>query len=191
MCNETVMPGKTTVDQSHVCARCAEQYPTCCRISPGMEASCFPISSEELARLAPHAATLGVPPVVEEPNTETFVQALHKLFPGYCDQLRLAFPLHQLHFRLRVSAGGECLFLGKKGCVLPIPDRPYYCRLYPFWFINSTVFTFTSSQCLAVNNSASTAGLYALFKTDQPTLRILHDSLRIAWGLHTDELRPR
>lgn len=174
-----------------ICARCAERYPTCCRIVPGMESSCFPISPKERARLEPHAQKMGIPLCIEEPNTQSFLQAMHKLFPGRRDQIRELFPPGHTHNRLPVDSGGSCFFLDRRGCVLPVRDRPYYCRLYPFWFINSMLFTFSSPECLAVNSSSSTTGLCTLFKTDSSSLRDLHDSLSTAWALHTDDPRPR
>lgn len=188
---QNVLAGQALADHAGICARCAERYPTCCRIEPGTETSCFPISPEEQGRLVPHAAALGVPPCIEEPNSEIFVQAMHKLFPGRREQLRQAFPKDHYHLRLQVSTDGSCLFLGRTGCILPIVDRPYYCRLYPFWFINAVLFTFTSPKCLAMNSSSSTAGLCALFNIDPSALHTLHESLRNAWGLNADEPRPK
>ena len=90
-----------------------------------------------------------------------------------------------------MTADGSCIFLNQNGCVLPVKDRPYYCRLYPFWFIHSKLFMLTSPECLAVNTCSSTSGLLALFKTDPSALRALHDSLLTAWGLFADEPRRR
>lgn len=33
---------------------------------------------------------------------------------------------------LKHQAGGDCFFLGPRGCVLPVEARPLVCRLYPF-----------------------------------------------------------
>ncbi|SMP66770.1 hypothetical protein SAMN06295888_11459 [Desulfonatronum zhilinae] len=174
-----------------ICGRCAEKFPTCCRIIPGMEASCIPISPEERLRLEPHALEPGVPACVEEPNSESFLRAVHKLFPGRREEIQKLYPSRNTHYRLSVTTDGSCIFLDQNGCVLPVTDRPYYCRLYPFWFIHSKLFTLTSPECLAVNTCSSTSGLLALFKTDPSALRSLHDSLLTAWGLFADEPRPR
>ncbi|MEZ6132131.1 MAG: YkgJ family cysteine cluster protein [Planctomycetaceae bacterium] len=35
---------------------------------------------------------------------------------------------------LKRQANGDCTFLGKAGCVLPLETRPLICRIYPFDF---------------------------------------------------------
>ncbi|WP_031387654.1 YkgJ family cysteine cluster protein [Desulfonatronum thiodismutans] len=174
-----------------ICAQCAGQFPTCCRIVPGREASCIPISPEERLRLESHASKPGIPACVEEPNSEGFLRAVHKLFPGRREIIQKLFPSRGTHFRLSVTVDGSCIFLDKNGCVLTVEHRPYYCRLYPFWFIHSQLFTLTSPECLAVNTCSTTSGLLALFKTDTSALRTLHDSLLTAWGLFADEARRK
>ena len=180
------MPGETSI-----CVQCAGQFPTCCRIAPGMESTCFPISPEEHARMALHKSESSEPACVEEPNTEIFLRAVHKLFPGRRTEIQRLFPPLDTHYRLSVTADGSCTFLNQNGCVLPMEDRPSYCRLYPFWFINAKLFTLTSPQCLAVKTCSSTSGLLALFNTDPSALRSLYDSMLTAWGLFADEPRRK
>lgn len=181
----------TQAEPDDICARCAEKFPTCCRIVPGTEASCIPISPEERSKLELHASKPGIPACVEESNSEGFLRSVHKLFPGRRDIIQKLFPSRDFHFRLSVTVDGSCIFLDQSGCVLPVEARPYYCRLYPFWFINSKLFTLTSPECLAVNTCSTTSGLLALFKTDPSALRTLHDSLLTAWGLFADEPRRK
>ena len=164
-------------------------HPTCCWIDPAMEETCFPLSTEEQARLAPHAERLKIQGHSQTPNTELFRRGLHKLFPGERERIQSLFPESSVHRRLALASDGSCAFLGMNGCILPITDRPFYCRLYPFWFINARLFTFSSRRCLAVNRVSTTAGLCALFKTDPSALRSLYLMLRTAWGLPTDEQR--
>ncbi|GAB6057654.1 zinc/iron-chelating domain-containing protein [Desulfonatronum parangueonense] len=151
--------------------------------------TCFPISLEEQTRLAPHAQRLGIQGHSWSPNTEFFLHSLHKLFPGERERIQVLFPEGERHCRLAIKNDGSCLFLGTNGCILPRKDRPFYCRLYPFWFINTKLFTFSSRQCLAVNRVSSTTGLCALFKTDPSALRTLYEMLRTSWGLPADEKR--
>ncbi|SDB02216.1 hypothetical protein SAMN05660653_00067 [Desulfonatronum thiosulfatophilum] len=154
-----------------------------------MEESCFPVSLEEQARLEPHALLLGTPGHSRTSNTDFFLHGLFRLFPGERQRIQVLFPEGETHRRLALTSDGSCIFLGTEGCILPRTDRPFYCRLYPFWYINAGLFTFSSRQCLAVNRVSSTAGLCALFKTDPSALRALYDTLRTAWGLPTDEQR--
>lgn len=154
-----------------------------------MVESCFPISRAERKRIAVHAQRLGKPDCIQAPNSEYFLHGLHRLFPGERQRIGDLFPRNGVHYRLALAADGSCVFLGTQGCLLPDSDRPHYCRIYPFWFINTTLFTFSSRQCLAVNRCSSTAELCALFKTDPSGLRSLYDALRHAWGLSPDEPR--
>jgi Fe-S-cluster containining protein len=49
---------------------------------------------------------------------------------------------------LHRRADGSCMFLGERGCVLPLETRPLVCRLYPFEYRESG-FTGVSSRCPA------------------------------------------
>lgn len=40
---------------------------------------------------------------------------------------------------LRLTAAGDCAFLGEKGCRLPMDVRPLVCRLYPYEYSESSL----------------------------------------------------
>lgn len=166
-----------------ICARCAEKYPTCCRISPGQEDSCFPLSRREQERLEQFTGSLPGPAFVQSKNTKPFLRQLHKLFPLDAAALNRLFPLNRMHQRLGVTADGSCVFLGPAGCIVPEDNRPYYCRMHPFWFVGPRLIGFASPSCLALQYHTTPEGLFSLFNTNRPALWDVYSRLRVSWGL--------
>jgi Fe-S-cluster containining protein len=166
----------------HVCARCAHIGDTCCRLSPGEEALCFPLSEAEKNRILDCAE--GVRGVfVVEPNSGAFLGNVKKLFPGEEKLVRAAFPENKFHLRLATDTSGNCLLLSDEGCMLPREARPYYCRLYPFWSVDGKLTLMTSSRCLLQREAPSFKGIMDGLGMQVSTVLELYGRLRLAWGL--------
>lgn len=174
-----------TSGEPGVCARCALVSDTCCRLSPGQEEFCFPLSGEESALIA--AADVGVGGVVQERNTEAFVENLCRLFPGERDRVHALFPEGGEHVRLGLDGKGGCSFLGPQGCALPREARPFYCRLFPFWVRTGRIMVFEFKDCLAQRESLGSGDLFRPLGLDRQTARDLYARLRRAWGFATQD----
>jgi Fe-S-cluster containining protein len=172
-----------------VCARCAAAGPTCCRLEPGQEEHCFPVSEIESHRIL--EADAGTGAFASEPNTTAFKANLRKLFPGIGQVVDALFPLNKHHLRLATDASGACKLLGPAGCVLPREARPYYCRLFPFWVLGGRLHVFEAASCLVRREHRGQAGLLAALSTTESEVRRLHGRLRMAWGLPPVEGAPR
>ncbi|OHD12762.1 MAG: hypothetical protein A2086_07230 [Spirochaetes bacterium GWD1_27_9] len=48
---------------------------------------------------------------------------------------------------LKHQANGDCTFLTEKGCILPMEDRPLYCRIHPYDFVEEVVTGITFVDC--------------------------------------------
>ncbi|XPV77438.1 MAG: zinc/iron-chelating domain-containing protein [Desulfovibrio sp.] len=138
-----------------VCSRCADTYSTCCRLTPGDEVYCFPVSPEEAARIEEETKELVSRKelhieitLVEENNSPEFKENLYRLLPQSKDEIDTKFPEGATHLRLAVT-GGKCPLLGDNGCLLTRESRPYYCRLFPFWIMGGELTYFDARQCLA------------------------------------------
>ena len=82
-------------------------------------------------------------------------------------------------FRLRVKQNGMCVFLGPRGCRLPTPNRPVYCRMYPFWFTPSARLTvLLSDTCLAQEGAQGIDQVCARMGADPELLKNLFNQLR-------------
>ena len=170
------------MDDPHVCARCAGQGPTCCRLESGQEEMCFPLSEMERDRILQYlSGDAGA--FARQANTEAFVSNTHSLFPRERNAVDELFPAGGFHLRLALDAEGRCRLLGPQGCTLPREVRPYYCRLYPFWFKPDGMYVFASSRCLAQNEAGTRRRLLSLFGTTEKKLKELYGRLRLAWGL--------
>jgi len=171
-----------------VCARCAERWPTCCRLDPGVEEMCFPLSEMEWERILEQMGEQGS--FAQEPNSLPFVENLKRLFPGEKERIDALFPPYATHLRLATRPDGSCVFLGRQGCVLRQEARPYYCRLFPLWVHGSRLTMFEPARCLAVREGRTLRGvLEALGLTDKEA-RALFGRLRLAWGLPPHEGLP-
>ena len=164
-----------------VCSRCARTGPTCCRLLPGQEEFCFPVSLEEKARIREVAADKGGFEL--QANSEAFLQHVARLFPGEEAEVRALFHPRKEHIRLAVDADGACRFLGASGCRLPREVRPYYCRLFPFWVAEGGVTAFDSPTCLARQESVSIRRLLAALGARASEVKDLYGRLRLLWGL--------
>ena len=101
----------------HVCKRCTDRGPTCCRLEPGEEKVCFPVSEMERDRILESFPDKGA--FVQEANNKPFVDNLKRLFPKEKKLFDELFPEVKFHLRLATRPDGTCVFLGPEGCVLP------------------------------------------------------------------------
>lgn len=172
-----------------VCKRCALQGPTCCRLEPGQDEFCFPLSQKEKERIQDFQPDAGGFALQE--NTEGFLVHVQRLFPDEQDFIRELFPPRKFHFRLAVDDKGACRFLGSAGCRIPQELRPYYCRLFPFWVVNGTISVFDAVSCLARREAVHLLRLYDIFGLNAAQVRDLMGRLRLAWGLPpTSGMKP-
>jgi Fe-S-cluster containining protein len=111
-----------TATQPTLCARCAQQGKTCCQ---GREIYITPEDRQRIRLLS------GKLEFVEwSPTTD----------PAYLDQDD--DPIWQRHVLdrdgrrriLKRKPNGDCLFLGTRGCFLPMDVRPLLCRLHPLTY---------------------------------------------------------
>lgn len=164
----------------HVCGRCAEVGPTCCRLTPGQEELCFPVSDLEKGRILEVAPDAGG--FVLAPNSAAFLDNMMRLFPSERRMVRSLFPERKFHTRLATGRDGSCRFLRQGGCSLPTESRPYYCRLFPFWMSEGRLVTFDCRDCLAQRECKSVGRLLEALNSSTALLRDLHGRLRLAWG---------
>lgn len=166
----------------HVCARCAAKGPTCCQLNPGSEEFCFPLSEMERGRILQElAGDEGA--FAQQANSEGFVRNLYTMFPGEQGSVDELFPGTKFHIRLAVDEQGRCRLLGPQGCRLPREARPYYCRLFPFWYANGNLNVFTASRCLLQSEGRTRLRMLDLAGESEKRLKELYGRLRLAWGL--------
>lgn len=182
------LPGYTKGADPHVCKRCTDRGPTCCRLQPGEEEVCFPLSDMERDRILDHATDKGG--FVQQANTKPFVDHLKRLFPREGALLEQLFPEGKFHLRLATRPDGRCVFLGPEGCCLPREARPHYCLIFPFWLAGERLTCFTPDKCLAVEECRDARAILKLLGMSEAEARTLHGRLRLAWGLPPQEGMP-
>jgi Fe-S-cluster containining protein len=168
-------------DESGVCARCAQHSGTCCTLQSGQEELCFPLSAQERGRM--EAAGANPVDFARQANTVAFVENLCRLFPGEAKIIIGLFPPNGEHDRLAIVQGGACALLGPKGCRLPRPARPLYCRLFPFWIRTQRELFFEFDQCEAQREAGGGASLLRRLGMTSESVRQTYSELRMAWGL--------
>ena len=183
MCDET---DTNTGGDPFICARCAMQGPSCCRMENAASGRCFPLSEAEKSRLEPHAAALGVPAAAMEENTPDFLQILRVLFPDRPDRLSQVFPLGGTHWRLPLDDGGTCLFLREDGCALPRDARPWYCQLFPLWVSGNYFDRFQPEFCLLTREVPRLQDVFTSLHMTREQAKMLYDSLCHDWGMEKE-----
>lgn len=171
----------------HACARCADVQGSCCRITPGREELCFPLSEIEMDRIRDCAPRGGW--FAQEPNSAVFLDMMTRLFPGEREQIEAIFHPNKFHFRLAVDANGACRFLGARGCRLPKEARPYYCRLFPVWCGDQGL-TLLDGGCPAAARARNASGVLHSLGMSPNSAKELHARLRMAWGLPPQKGMP-
>ncbi|MEZ4319995.1 MAG: YkgJ family cysteine cluster protein [Myxococcota bacterium] len=101
------------------CARHAQIGRTCCQDTEIL------LSEGDLARIAAHTGRTDFHETVPVANPE--------YAPDDSDPTwRSGFHADGTRPVLRHAAGGDCTFLGERGCTLPLDVRPLVCRIYPY-----------------------------------------------------------
>ncbi|WP_229594262.1 YkgJ family cysteine cluster protein [Pseudodesulfovibrio sediminis] len=172
---------QTQTNDSDVCRRCSLLGPTCCRIATGQEEFCFPLSKVEKERIQDHVPYTGG--FVVSPNSKAFIDNVCRLFPGEEAIVAKLFPEGKEHFRLAVDSMGACRFLGPLGCEIPQELRPYYCRLFPFWMVDTLVIHFDAPGCLARREGQTLTRMLHSLDTNRAAVKDLYGRLRLVWGL--------
>ena len=163
-----------------VCARCAAQGETCCRLFPGQEEVCFPLSDFEMEAIRTVWDAKGW--FTGQENTTAFVSNVCRLFPGEEGLVKKLFLPRRAHFRLATKKDGTCVLLGETGCLLPQEVRPYYCRLFPLWTVGRQIVAL-GPQCLAIREAKTITRLLDSMSMSKAKVFDLHARLRLAWGL--------
>jgi Fe-S-cluster containining protein len=107
---------------------------------------------------------------------------MRDLFPGDRIQVNELFPEGASHLRLCTDEYGACVFLSDTGCILPRPNRPLYCKIFPFWIKDNAIHNFAMPSCLAQKENIGRAGLLRCFNQDENRVRLLYEDIRAAWG---------
>lgn len=165
----------------HICALCASRGKTCCTLTPGNEELCFPLSGTEQNLIA--ACSGGRELFEDMPNSPAFRDSLEYLFPEDRPRLRELFPKGGRHLRLGTTPDGECRLLGPQGCRLPRANRPWYCRIFPFWVRWGEVMVIPASTCLGVRKAHTRDAALKLYGMTETEVLELFADLRRAWGL--------
>ena len=118
-----------------LCARCARRQKTCCQQTD------IVLTVGDVERVAEYV------------RRRDFIEHRPAGNADYRDQdddptwRDATFGPDGLRRVVKWQANGDCMFLGPAGCVLPYETRPLICRLYPFEYDESGVFTEPATSC--------------------------------------------
>lgn len=120
---------------------------------------------------------------VSELNVPEFINCMHELFPGEKKRINTLFPGKGRHFTLRIRTDGSCIFLGKDGCRLPRPVRPWYCRIFPAWVVGESLTLFLLQDCLISHRAKGPMDGVRMLGATPAHIRALYVRLRKDWGI--------
>ena len=167
--------------KTSICAICAQNGPTCCQLGQGQAGFLFPLSSVEKEAITACDRWKNVCFTLMTSNSTRFISRLLNIFPNDLDKILALYPKHGNHEHLSTDKRGNCVFLGPMGCLLPEKARPLYCRLFPFWVIDSRVAFFTCDLCLAQKSARSVNEVMKRLKMNTSQILLLYEALRRAW----------
>ena len=107
-------------ESEFLCARCARHMPTCCQTSE------IYVTPGDVERIAAHT------------GERDFIEFRLPEDPIYLEQSddptweHYVFQPDGTRRVLQRRENGDCVFLGERGCVLPLETRPLICRIYPY-----------------------------------------------------------
>lgn len=163
---------KSAPDQG-VCARCHQAGTGCCSLGKGSTNSMFGLTWGEVEAISQASGLEPGEFCVQDQAPPEFVAQASAIHPVFSDTMPGA-----KRIRLRVSDAGDCHFLGPRGCALPLEARPFYCRLYPFWFTrDGRLMVLASDTCLAQQYALSWREVLSRLKESEARLRMLFERL--------------
>ena len=167
------------IDNPPICATCHLGGAGCCRIEPGFEGLMFGLLPQEVERISLDTGMTSAQfTVIDKPRCD-FIRELATWFPPQAEILR-----DGIRQRL-MTRNGACVFLTDRGCLLRPEARPYYCRMYPFWFDRHGNLRLTRSEgCLAQQDALSVFGVMRKLDVGMADLEEL-------WSQYTQMIRPR
>ncbi len=118
------------------CARCAQLQRTCCQTAEIL------VTEPDVARIAAHV------------GRTDFYERRRPSDPAYFDAdeddpnwLALTLRPDGTRRLLKRQPSGDCTFLGRAGCDLPLEVRPLVCRLYPYAYNETGLAGSDESYC--------------------------------------------
>ncbi len=158
----------TSKPSAHVCAQCHQLGQGCC-FSFGDTSQIFALLPTEIDRMAGASRIPAERFTVQDKISHEFKQILLSLHPALA-----ATAPGNLRVRLKTLANGHCFFLTSEGCALPVTARPYYCRLYPLWFMpDGRMLVLMNPNCLAQKKAAGWRQVLERLAVDEAELRAL------------------
>ena len=171
------------INASNVCVRCSIKNDSlCCSCQPGMEELMLPFSEIEKERILKEGSWTEKN-ISSSPNTPLFIEQIKKLFSHATDKVDEVFPKNGYHYRFKLNDKKKCFFLGKSGCTLKRENRPWMCKLYPFWFADSQIHFIGDEKCLALIETKTYTQLIKVMETDINLLQEIYNNLCRDWGL--------
>ncbi len=150
-----------------LCARCHQEGHGCCQASAEGQANMFGLTLGEIALIS---EVSGLEPgqfSVADRATDEFLDFLDSIHPLF----RQTMPGGRRR-RLKLDQTFACVFLSARGCRLPAPARPLYCRLYPFWINpHGRLMVLRSERCLAQEGARSWREVMLRLGQDEANLR--------------------
>ncbi|MCP4673736.1 MAG: hypothetical protein GY857_20810 [Desulfobacula sp.] len=168
-----------------ICGQCDKMNRSCCTLkAENNEGLPAPLSKPEIERILSVYKNRKQEDIVDSRvNSIQFINQMSMLFPDRVDLIHKVFPLNKKHFELK-TMGDACIFKDIDGCLLPNQARPYFCRIYPFWFFEDQLHIFQDSNCLVLENCQTIPEVLLSLGTRPEKLKQIHAQVCEEWELY-------
>ena len=153
-----------------ICAVCHSKNRGCCLSVPEFSDAMFGLTCSEITRITNETGLMPESFTTANKAPDAFFKAACRIHPVFGDTMP-----EQNRIQLKII-DNRCIFLENDGCRLTDATRPYFCRLYPFWFTpDDDIFVLASDRCLAQENAMSVSEILFRLGMKKKALKALFD----------------
>jgi Fe-S-cluster containining protein len=123
----------------NLCIECSKIDKTCCQLGSGVVL----LTDKDIQRIEAYTGKTGFHR--KEPPKEYLANRIASSFDP--NMKTYALSRKGTVQTLKHQENGDCIFLSKEGCELPLETRPLYCRIHPYDFVEDQVTGITFVDC--------------------------------------------
>ncbi|PID27849.1 MAG: hypothetical protein CSB55_07310 [Candidatus Cloacimonadota bacterium] len=153
-----------------ICGECHKIGDGCCLLKPEFTDYLFGLTPYEVRRIKAETGLDKAEFTDDNIVSEDFLRALLKTDKN---MIKMFPDRRRIHLKIK---NGQCVFLTDSGCQLSAETRPFYCKLYPFWYSEGRLILLKSSFCLAQKDAVSIYRIMRKLGAEEDELKEIYEN---------------